>query len=100
MSTNTTAEATAEQTRQERNAGVPEAQPKAERKPDFYDHVLAEEKDPADAARIFAAMNRRKDYALRLIRSHLQAGRRIEDTIAHAFNIAFPKGRDTKNLAA
>lgn len=71
-----------------------------QRKPDFYDHVLSEEKDPADAAKIFAAMNRRKDFALRMIREHLRRGRRIEDTLSHAFNIAFPKGRDAKNFTA
>lgn len=94
MNTNKAAAAeTNELQKMERKAGVPEAQPK---KPDFYDHVMQEETDPAHAARMFAAMNRRKDYALRMLGKWLRAGRPLADALNHAHNIAFPKDRKAR----
>ena len=65
------------------------AEPQQEQKPDFYARLLTDR--PKEAASIMATLNRRKDFALRQLSAHLKAGRNMQEALAHAMAIAFPK---------
>ena len=81
--TTTTAAPVAQPTTQE---------PQQEQRPDFYARLLTER--PNEAASIMATLNRRKDFALRLLADHLKRGRDVNEAMSHAMSIAFPKHKE------
>ena len=71
---------------------APQAAPTHEQKPDFYARLLTER--PSEAASIMATLNRRKDFALRQLATHLKAGRNVQEAMQHAMAIAFPSHKE------
>ena len=66
-------------------------QPQQERKPDFYQRLVAER--PTEAASILATLCRRKDKALRAMNDAHSAGKDFGDAYRIALSIAFPKAK-------
>ena len=66
-------------------------QEQTERKPDFYQRLVAER--PTEAASILATLCRRKDKALRAMNDAHSAGKDFGDAYRIALSIAFPKSK-------
>ena len=66
-------------------------QEQQERKPDFYQRLVAER--PTEAASILATLCRRKDKALRAMNDAHSAGKDFGDAYRIALSIAFPKAK-------
>ena len=95
--TETAAPATVAPVQIETTATPPSPQPEQpqqdqpERKPDFYQRLVAER--PTEAASILATLCRRKDKALRAMNDAHSAGKDFGDAYRIALSIAFPKAK-------